>query len=154
VSIKLVLLFKRSVNNADVTVNLTCQTPRKQGLIWPIITNISKDQIDWFPENVLAFFPNGYFLTQRLFLPQLYEIETLITQSAIYTPKSPKFPPIISGLVLPKFKKLQTLIFSYRIWKPKSSNCVGSELRLIRFVMIIICLFEVFNMVLYCFRCV
>jgi len=39
------------------------------------------------------------------------------------------------------------------VWRERLMDkveCVGSELRLIKFVMIIICLFEVFNMVLYC----
>ena len=31
-------------------------------------------------------------------------------------------------------------------------ECVGSELRLIKFVMVKTCVFEVFNMVLYCSR--
>jgi len=43
--------------------------------------------IDLKKKNVLAFAP---FLFQWLFLPQLYKIETLITQSAIYTLKSSK----------------------------------------------------------------
>jgi len=43
------------------------------------------------------------------------------------------------------------------VWRERLMDkveCVGSELRLIKFVMIIICLFEVFNMVLYCSMCV
>jgi len=57
----------------------------------------------------------------------LYKIVTLITQSAIYTPKSPKFPLVISGPVFPQFKNLQTLTFSHWIWKSKSSKFFWSK---------------------------
>jgi len=58
----------------------------------------------------------------------LYKIGILITQSATYTPKSPKFPPAISGPVFPQFKKLQTLTFSHWIWKSKSSKLLEAKL--------------------------
>jgi len=58
----------------------------------------------------MFFPPKRLFLSsQRLFLPQIYKIGTLILQSLIYNSKSSKFLPIISGNVLSQFKKLQTL---------------------------------------------
>jgi len=41
------------------------------------------------------------------------------------------------------------------VWRGRLMDkveCVGSELKLTKCVMVIICLFEVFNMVLYCSR--
>jgi len=43
------------------------------------------------------------------------------------------------------------------VWRARlmdKVNCIGSEFRLIKFLIIIICLFEFFNMLLYCSRCV
>jgi len=43
------------------------------------------------------------------------------------------------------------------VWRARlmdKVDCIGSELRLIKFLIVIICLFELFNMLLYCSRCV
>jgi len=43
------------------------------------------------------------------------------------------------------------------IWRARlidKVECVGSELSLIKFLIVIICLFEFFNMILYCSRSV
>jgi len=70
ISIKLVPTSIWGVNGDDVAVNLTdelpCQMPHKQGLNWSILTKNFKDKIDWFQKilcNIASV--NFYLLSNR-----------------------------------------------------------------------------------------
>jgi len=82
-SIKLVSMSSCGVNGVEWSVNLSQGLPsHKQGLIWLKVTKLTRTKlIDLQKTGTLIC--KKMVVIQRLFLPQIYKIGTLILQSVI-----------------------------------------------------------------------